>query len=443
MPKPKKEDLKPCSIFVKVRPQASSGVTTDHDVDGEAVEKGIESFDAESVTLGTQLMLSKESTKYSYMKGVVLPEADQESAYDTMIPALIENFVEGKAHSLFFAYGQSGTGKTHTMFGPNFEESLKIPEGGGLDPEWGVFPRVAHNALEQMKATGRKFTLTASAVEFYLMGVFDLLDNKNMLLPDVYFEHKTYGEKVVPITSIEDLVQFLSTAYTARTVATTKLNAGSSRSHCALTLTLNQLDEGDEKVTMTKFTLVDLAGAERLSKTGALDGGVAPQEELFKILMGEEPKSLAVTGLIINMELMEIGKEAIKATDAHKKGRKYVPPKQLATSAMQFVGSNFDATVDVGMVVCLSQAPQNGWETWFSLEFGKNLSELKVVLKKPKSVTLSKSLKEAKEKVKSCQAALDKTPKEGPSAKYRPRRTADVKVWEARAFALEQVQSLL
>eukprot|EP00971_Amphidinium_carterae_P081512 1612540-Amphidinium_carterae.1 len=82
----------------------------------------------------------------------------------------------GGHNVLFFAYGQTGTGKTHTMFGP--EESLKH---AALHRSWGVFPRAVDNILSIMDsraASGElEYMLLGSAVEFYLGECYDLLNN--------------------------------------------------------------------------------------------------------------------------------------------------------------------------------------------------------------------------------------------------------------------------
>ena len=46
-------------------------------------------------------------------------------------------------------------------------------------------------------------------------------------------------------------------------------HAGSSRSHCALILTLRQLDKASGKVVTTTLNVMDMAGAERPSTTGS------------------------------------------------------------------------------------------------------------------------------------------------------------------------------
>merc|ERR1712070_713184 len=86
---------------------------------------------------------------------------------------------------MFLAYGQTGTGKTHTMFGP--PESLDpeaCPENGP-HPEWGIFPRIVEYTLATISsavATEMASTLnskvTVSAMEFYMTGAFDLLNSQ-------------------------------------------------------------------------------------------------------------------------------------------------------------------------------------------------------------------------------------------------------------------------
>jgi DNA replication protein DnaC len=56
---------------------------------------------------------------------VVPPEATQDEAYDTLMYHQLKSFFtfEKAYNVLYFAYGQTGTGKTHSIFGPKY--SLK------------------------------------------------------------------------------------------------------------------------------------------------------------------------------------------------------------------------------------------------------------------------------------------------------------------------------
>ena len=56
---------------------------------------------------------------------------------------------------------------------------------------------------------------------------------------------------------------------TNRSVASTNMNAESSRSHSIFILTVTQNNTSDMSCKVGKLYLVDLAGSERISKTGA------------------------------------------------------------------------------------------------------------------------------------------------------------------------------
>jgi hypothetical protein len=68
---------------------------------------------------------------------------------------------------------QTGTGKTHTIMGP--EQSWNTVR----HPQWGIFPRVVDATLSEMRSRDatHAFSLHVSAVEFYFCNCFDLLDD--------------------------------------------------------------------------------------------------------------------------------------------------------------------------------------------------------------------------------------------------------------------------
>jgi hypothetical protein len=142
-------------------------------------------------------------------------------------------------NAMLLAYGQTGTGKTHTIFGA--AEAAVTDE---REEEWGIFPKVVNLTLQTMKAKGAFFKLTLSATEFYLGQCFDLLNKK----APVGIDSKELGPRMstqVQITEISELKGILETIFKERTARATKMNlantghTGSSRSHAALILTLD------------------------------------------------------------------------------------------------------------------------------------------------------------------------------------------------------------
>merc|ERR1712039_151419 len=95
-------------------------------------------------------------------------------------------------------------------------------------------------------------------------------------------------------------------------------------------------------------------------------------------------------------ELTLMATEVQTATDCHQKKRRYVKPnKALSTDTIRFFGRALDGYCHLAMMVCISQAPQNGWETWFSCTYGERLAKLQAPLKKMKLKDIDKELKEA------------------------------------------------
>ena len=102
------------------------------------------------------------------------------------MPSLLDQITAKDGRNvLFLAYGQTGTGKTHTMFGTKASLEGSTED----DPGWGLFPRVVNNIMKKMEARGSsvtKYQLFLSAIEFYLMEGHDLF-NKNV--PIVIDDH--------------------------------------------------------------------------------------------------------------------------------------------------------------------------------------------------------------------------------------------------------------
>ena len=84
------------------------------------------------------------SKTFSYPKTVVTPEVDNATLYDQVMPQRVEAFLAGVNVNLM-AYGQTGTGKTHTIFGaPGVMDKAGRGEfGTSCPPEYGLCPRAS------------------------------------------------------------------------------------------------------------------------------------------------------------------------------------------------------------------------------------------------------------------------------------------------------------
>jgi kinesin family protein 5 len=110
-------------------------------------------------------------------------------------------------------------------------------------------------------------------------------------------EDKAHGVYVkglleVYVGSSEDVYEVMRNGSGNRVVASTNMNAESSRSHSIVVVTITQKNIDTGAAKSGKLYLVDLAGSEKVGKTGASGQTL---EEAKKI-----NKSLTALGMVIN-----------------------------------------------------------------------------------------------------------------------------------------------
>ncbi|CBZ25439.1 putative OSM3-like kinesin [Leishmania mexicana MHOM/GT/2001/U1103] len=192
----------------------------------------------------------------------------QEDIFTQFIMPLTESVLSG-FNATVFAYGQSGSGKTHTMTGVMGNSTLE-----------GVIPRcVMHifDSVQKMKNESPSTTVSmyVSFMELYNGKVRDLLAKQQVSLDIRENKDHTFfvkGAVVAQVKFPEDVIRHLEEGTDRRRVASTELNADSSRSHSVFSLILEcteTLEDGSTRAVSSKLNLVDLAGSERQGKTGA------------------------------------------------------------------------------------------------------------------------------------------------------------------------------
>ncbi|KAH8705363.1 kinesin-like protein [Talaromyces proteolyticus] len=193
--------------------------------------------------------------------------ADQEDVYNCLGEEFLDHNFEGY-HTCIFAYGQTGSGKSYTMMG--------TPERPGLIPRTceDLFQRI-----DEAQSVDTTYNVRVSYFEVYNEHVRDLLVPRTE--PPHYLkirESPTDGPYVkdltdVPVRSFADVMNWMRKGDMSRTVASTKMNDTSSRSHAVFTIVLKQIHHdlaSDETTERTaRIRLVDLAGSERAKATEA------------------------------------------------------------------------------------------------------------------------------------------------------------------------------
>ncbi|XP_027902854.1 kinesin-like protein KIN-7I [Vigna unguiculata] len=175
--------------------------------------------------------------------------------YEQGIKDVALSVVRG-VNSSIFAYGQTSSGKTHTMTGIT---------------EYAV--RDIYEYMEKQK--DREFVVKFSSMEIYNEAVRDLLNAGSTSLRILDDPEKgTVVEKLTEetLTDRGQLQQLLSICAAERTTEETAMNEASSRSHQIIRLTVESnprdyVDAARSGALFASVNFVDLAGSERASQT--------------------------------------------------------------------------------------------------------------------------------------------------------------------------------
>ncbi|KAL7966266.1 P-loop containing nucleoside triphosphate hydrolase protein [Trichoderma sp. SZMC 28014] len=191
---------------------------------------------------------------------VFAPGVRNDEIFDE-ISQLVQSALDGY-NVCIFCYGQTGSGKTYTMSSPD-----------------GMIPRATHmiyDTVTQLKEKSWEYTMEGSFVEVYNEDLHDLLTPN---------DHATHGRplkkleirhdevrkqttilncKSVRLNSADTVELMLEEAQKNRSVAATKANERSSRSHSVFILKLIGENSATGERCEGTLNLVDLAGSERL-----------------------------------------------------------------------------------------------------------------------------------------------------------------------------------
>ncbi|KAL9119798.1 MAG: hypothetical protein Q9187_003646, partial [Circinaria calcarea] len=198
------------------------------------------------------------SKTYAFTFDHVFHSKSQNADVFEEISQFIQSALDGY-NVCIFCYGQTGAGKTYTM-----------------SSEDGMIPRAVHQIYDTTQALeekGWKYSMEGSFIEVYNENINDLLgkaDDLDKKKHEIRHDMKKCKTNITGITTVRldsptRVESTLRQATTNRSVAATKANERSSRSHSVFILKLT----GDNHITGEKsegtLNLVDLAGSERLS----------------------------------------------------------------------------------------------------------------------------------------------------------------------------------
>ncbi|KAG9510535.1 hypothetical protein GZH46_00923, partial [Fragariocoptes setiger] len=274
------------------------------------------------------------------------PDATQERVYEEAAKPIVKDVLCGY-NGTIFAYGQTSSGKTHTMEGIIGDSHMQ-----------GIIPRIIDDIFNHIYSLSEnvEFHIKVSYFEIYMDKIRDLIDiTRNNLSVHENKDRVPYvkGSTERFVSNPLEVLQVIEEGKANRHIAVTNMNEHSSRSHSVFLIDVKQENLDNQKTRTGRLYLVDLAGSEKVSKTGA-EGMVL-----------DEAKN-------INKSLSALGNVISALADGNKSHIPYRDSK-LTRILQESLGGNSRTTI----IICGSPASFNEMETKSTLDFGRRAKTIK------------------------------------------------------------------
>ncbi|CAG8631502.1 24688_t:CDS:2 [Cetraspora pellucida] len=350
-----------------------------------------------------QIVVDTEKRQIFQFDHVFAPESTQQEVYERAIGNMITKFLEGYNVTIL-AYGQTSSGKTHTM--GTADDSTLPPESKGIIPR-------TMNSLFSLVNSGQykshKFSIKVSFIEIHNEDLIDLLGEGNeeerppvMIREDSRGNIYWTGLQELKVNNVDEVMDHLSRGSLNRQVGVTDMNSKSSRSHAIFSVTmvqqkfiphncisagqpvtsppssrpgtpassrfgsqpssrtnssLDKFDDGEWVTIASKFHFVDLAGSERLKRTAA---------------SGDRARE----GISINSGLLALG-NVISALGDPSKARHTTHVPYRDSKLTRLLQDSLGGNAQTLMIACVSPIEYNINETISTLKYANRARNIK------------------------------------------------------------------
>ncbi|EXJ94733.1 kinesin family member 22 [Capronia coronata CBS 617.96] len=276
--------------------------------------------------------------------------ATQQEIYDAEVAPTVKHLFLGYDVTLF-AYGSTGTGKTHTM------------RGGKSLADRGMIPRLLSSiyrksrTIEKSSNGETNVAVSMSYYEIYNDRVFDLFDAPEKRTATGLPIREAEGGKTVvvgltevPCRSLKEFEALYDKANANRSTGATKLNSHSSRSHAILCVKVTITSPTETRVSTA--SAIDLAGSEDNRRTG-------------------NGKDRMVESASINKSLFVLA----QCVEAISKKQPRIPYRESKMTRILSLGQNNGFTV---MILNLAPVKSYHLDTLSSLNFANRTKKIEV-----------------------------------------------------------------
>ena len=235
-----------CRVLLRLRPLPG----------GEGIETPFDVKDDETVMVRPRDAGSGDDVSFHFDK-IFQDSAQQDEVFKCVMNDSVNAVLKG-FNATVLAYGQSGAGKTYTMFGDGSDNPDKI----------GIIPRAVAEIFQRISADdgGGIFVVKASMLEIYMEEMKDLLrpTPQKLRLRESAFEGIwVEGLHHIYVPNAKTALELCQMGMRCRAVGSTGMNSQSSRSHCIFSLRVEQ-QHPDGFVQRGELHFADLAGLHSL-----------------------------------------------------------------------------------------------------------------------------------------------------------------------------------
>ena len=350
--------IEPFKVYVRIRPFLPIEISQLNTISGQILDsKQLSKKSILQVENNNTCYLQDPNDENGYGKNIkafpfnhIFTEKDDNKLiFEKIIKKLVDNILLG-FNSTALAYGVTGTGKTHTMFGDIYQNN---------NSEKGICIYAVEYLFNKLNLEKQKFLIKISYLEIYNEQVIDLLTetqsnegimiiedpNKGVIVPEL-------TEKIVIDSG--QVLNYLKLGNKRRTMGSTGINQFSSRSHAIMEINIEQKtkNKNKEEIINSKLLFVDLAGSEK----GGMEKGIRREE-----------------GSNINKSLLALGKSINILADKSKKGS-FVPYRD--SKLTRLLKDSLGGNISTIMIACVSPSPLSYEETNSTLKYATRANKI-------------------------------------------------------------------
>ena len=252
--------------------------------------------------------LSKRGKPHTYHFDRVFGESTLQDEVFQEVEPFIQSMLDGKRVSIF-AYGPTGSGKTHTLEGINLnadclsDSSGSMPRSLALIVDW----IIKHNLFSEPE---NHLEVSLSCLEIYNERLRDLLseDKPDQDIQILFNKGKVVLPDIVKrsIATVADALDAIKLSSKRRHTEATAWNSHSSRSHSIYRISIAKKIDGIETGLLN---IIDMAGSEKNSSDiNAKDSGMSNSKTNAMMAANDRLKKIQKEANFINKSLTTLGR---------------------------------------------------------------------------------------------------------------------------------------